>query len=184
MNRQLKRANEKSEARREREQNKRKAQKQASRILRSARPAQTAKRKESTAAPRSDKPRPSVTRPWFIRMYLIFSVVVILLQAVSPPPPGVFSYVIYGFFYLTLGYSLCLWLFQRGTERALTFTLVAGVVLALVVEGLKVVMPSLLPAPSQSSAGVAVGPDLLYVVAALPGVVLGALLARTIHRRL
>ncbi len=180
MNRQIKRANEKSEARREREQTKRKAQRQANRILRSARPAQKPKPKNSSSD-RSDRPRPSVTRPWFVRMYLIFSVVVILLQAVSPPPPGIFSYVIYSFFYLTLGYSLCLWLFQRGSERALAYTVGAGALLALLVEGLKLVIP--VSAEAQA-AGVVAGPNLLYAVAALPGLVLGALLARTIHRRL
>ena len=182
MNRQLKRANEKSEVRREREQAKRKAQKQASRILRSARPAQTPKRKASTDKTRSERPKPSVTRPWFVRMYLIFSVVVILLQAVSPPPPGILSFVIYGFFYLTLGYSLCLWLFQRDTERALVYTIGGGVLLALLVEGLKLVIPT--PVPATGQLPVVSGPNLLYTVAALPGLVLGAFLARTIHRRL
>jgi Flp pilus assembly protein TadB len=178
VNRQLKRANEKSEKRREREQTKRKEQRQANRILRTARPRPTEKRSDSSK-PSAPRPTPSVVRPWFIRAYLSFSVLVILLQAVAPSPTNAVSMIVYGFFFLTLGYSLCIWLYRRGTPRALLLTMGAGLLLALLVEGLKFVIPT----PSQASAEIAYGPNPLYIAAAMPGLLLGAILGQTIYRR-
>lgn len=177
MNRQIRRANEKSDQRRERDQTKRKDQKQASRILRSARPTPAAKPSSSRSG--SDRPKTAMSRPWVVRAYLIFSVFVILSQAVVPQRTDILSLVVHAFFYVTLGYSLCLWLYQRGTKRAFIFTLVGGLLLALLVEGIKFAVP----APSQALPGTTTGPNLLFVALAVPGLLLGSWLGQYIYRR-
>ncbi len=179
MNRQIRRANEKSDQRRERDQTKRKEQKQASRILRTARPSPAVRRKPSSSPSGSERPKPAMSRPWVVRAYLIFSMFVILSQAVVPQRTDTLSLVVHAFFYVTLGYSLCLWLHQRRTKRAFIYTLVGGLLLALLVEGLKFVIP----APSQALPGTTVGPNPLFVALAVPGLLLGSWLGQYIYRR-
>lgn len=185
MNRQLRRANEKSDQRREREQTKRKEQRQASRILRSAqaRPVVTRKTDKSKdkdkTAPSAGNPPPGMVRPWVTNIYLLFLVGLILSQAFIPQPTTTTSLIIQVFFYMTLGYFLCLWLYRRGTKQPLIYSIGGGLFLALLVEGLKAVLPPLVAA----TPGTSTDPNLLLAALALPGLVLGSFLGQYLYRR-
>ena len=189
MNRQLKRANEKSEQRRERDQAKRKAHKQASRILRTAQPRPEPKRKADkkggarAGGAKDNKPDLGINRPWIAQIYLVFLVILLLSQAFIPQRTDTAAFVIHGFFYLVLGYFLCLWLARRGTKRALFYSVAGGLLLALLVEGLKYVLPSVLPPLTQPTPGASSAPNLLLVAVAAPGIVAGSFLAQFFYRR-
>lgn len=165
MNRQLKRANEKSDRRREREQARRKEQRRAGRV-------RVTKAKD-TAAPetkKDERPAPGMRRPGLAGAYLLLTIGVIAAQALAPQQTDPFSLAIHVLFYLILGYFLSLWFYRRGVERAFVIALVGGLLLALGVEGLKVALPQ-------------TEPNLLFAYLALPGLLPGAWLGRFIFRR-
>lgn len=179
MNRQLKRANEKSDKRREREQERRKAQRRQSRVrVTKAAPKSSAKNDSGTPE-RSARPAPGMRRPWITVAYLLFSVMVIIAGAWVPPQTDLFSLAVHTMIYLTLGYFLSIWLYRRGVAQALTITVAGGMLLAFGVEGLKLILPQLELGPTAAEA---TGPNLLFTYLALPGLVLGAVLGRFVRR--
>lgn len=183
MNRQLKRANEKSDKKRGREQERRKAQRRQSRVrVSKAAPKSSAKdsAKDDSGTPeRSTRPAPGMRRPWITVAYLLFSVMVIIAGAWIPPQTDPFSLVVHTLIYLTLGYFLSIWLYRRGVAQALTITVAGGMLLAFGVEGLKLVLPQLELGPTAAEA---TGSNLLFTYLALPGLVLGAVLGRFVRR--
>lgn len=165
MNRQLKRANEKSDKRREREQARRKEQRRAGRV-------RVTKAKD-TAIPetkKDERPAPGMRRPGLAGAYLLLTIGVVAAQALVPQETDPFSLAIHVLFYLILGYFLCLWFYRRGVKQAFVIALVGGLLLAFGVEGLKLALP-------QSE------PDLLFAYLALPGLLPGAWLGRFIFQR-
>lgn len=174
MNRQLKRANEKSDKRREREQERRKQQRRQSRVR-----VTKAKTASKDSAPERDaRPAPGMRRPGLAGAYLLLVIGVIAAQALVPQQTDVLSLVVHTLFYVILGYFLSLWLYRRGVAQALVLTLAGGVLLAFGVEALKLVLPQLGP----PEAGIT-EPNLLFTALALPGLALGAWLGRFIFRR-
>ena len=177
MNRQLKRANEKSDKRREREQERRKQQRRQSRVRVSK--AKAAKDGSKDSAPeRSTRPAPGTRYPWLTPLYLVFVVAAITAQAWVPQQTDTLSLVFHTMIYVVLGYFLSLWLYRRGVAQALAITIVGGVALAFGVEALKLVLPQLGPPEAGSTE-----PNLLFTALALPGLVLGAWLGRFTFQR-
>ncbi len=119
----------------------------------------------------------------FVLGYLIFTVVVIVSQAFIPQTTDTLSLVSRAFIYFALGYALVVWLYRRGTEQALTITLIGGIGLALGVEGLKLILPQLGFPQVAATAGTSAAPNLLFVALAVPGLLLGTFLGRYIFRR-
>lgn len=168
MNRQLKRANEKSDRRREREQARRKEQRRAGRVrVTKAKDTATAENKEGK---KDARPAPGTRRPGLAGAYLLLVVGVVAAQALVPPQTDPLSLVIHVLFYLILGYFLCLWFYRRGVRQAFAIAIVGGLLLAFGVEGLKVALPQ-------------TEPNLLFVYLALPGLLPGAWLGRFVFRR-
>lgn len=173
MNRQLKRANEKSDKRREREQAKLKAQKQAKRVR-----VTEAKDAAKNSSAGQDAPSTQGARPERGRLrrfledaYLLFAVGVIASQPFLPQRTDTFSLVTHTLFYVILGYFLCLWFLRRGVAQAFPITLAAGLLLAVGVEAVKLLVLQSTPEP-------------LFTYLALPGLLLGAWLGRFIfHKR-
>jgi hypothetical protein len=168
VNRQLKRANEKSDRRREREQARRKEQRRAGRVrITKAKDTATTENKES----RNDaRPAPGTRRPGLAGLYLLLVIGVVAAQALVPPQTDPVSLVIHVLFYLILGYFLSLWFYRRGVGQAFIIALVGGLLLAFGVEGLKVALPQ-------------TEPNLLFAYLALPGLLPGAWLGRFIFQR-
>lgn len=173
MNRQLKRANEKSDKRREKEQTRRKeTRRERVQVVR-------ARAKERPTAARStERPGISKLRRRFANWYLIFVVFFIITQAFFPQRTDVPSLVIHALFYGILGYFLTLWLYRRGTARAPLYTVAFGVLLALGVEGLKFLLPGLEATDAGST-----DPNLIFAALAVPGVLAGAGLGHVVYRR-
>ncbi len=179
MNRQLRRANEKSDKRREREQERRKADRRAARVVsspsKSSKSSSTDKTSDKTPATTESggantRPAPGTRRQGLSLAYLVLVVGLIVAQAFLPQQTDPFSLVVHALIYVILGYFLCLWLSRRGVARAFVFTLVAGVVLAVVVEAAKLVTSPAAPEP-------------LFVYLSLPGLLLGTWLGRFVHRQ-
>lgn len=171
MNRQLKRANEKSDKRREREQAKRKEQRQAKRVR--VVEAREAAKQERRSAPQGEPAAPGGPGRWrriLADAYLLFTISVIASQPFFPQPTNVASLATHALFYVILGYFLCRWLLRRGVAQAFPTTLAAGGLLAIGVEAAKLLVP-------QST------PNLLFIYLALPGLLLGAWLGRAVFRR-
>ncbi len=175
MNRQLRRATEKSDKKREKERDKRRGSRQTKRVQ-TAKPAP----KKEKLEPRNEKAAEKFTgkstekarrQQRWAGIYVLMTVVIIALQAVLPEQEtDTFSQVIHGMFYLTFGYFLTSWLFRRGTPQAFVIALVAGGSLALGVELVKFFRPE-----------VTADPLLVYI--ALPSLLLGALLSRFVYVR-
>ena len=178
MNRQLKRANEKSDKRRELEQARRKqARRDRVQVVRAR-----AKEKPKTAqntAHSAERPGISRLRRRFANWYLIFVIFFIVTQAFFPQRTDTFALVTHAIFYGILGYFMTLWLYRRGTAPAPFYTVAFGVLLALGVEGLKFLLPGL-----EATDGVgSTDPNLLFPLLAVPGVVAGAALGYVVYRR-
>ena len=187
MNRQLKRANEKSDKRREREQERRKTQRRESRVQavqtkRASQPKKDGGGKASSSSPR-DRPAPGMGNSRFAGAYLVFVIFVIATQALVPQRTDTFSLVIHALFYLILGYFLVLYFYRRGVEQAFAITLTAGLGLALGVEGLKALLPQLGLPQMTAPPGTSATPNLLFVALAAPGLFLGTWLGRYIFKK-
>ena len=189
MNRQLKRANEKSDKRREREQERRKEQRRESRVRvaqtkRSAsKTAQTKEGSKTTGSSQNERPAPGMGRSIFNTAYLVFTVSVITSQAFVPQQTNTLALVTHVFIYLILGYFFVLWLYRRGVTQAFTITLLAGFGLALGVEGLKALLPQFGFPQLPPIEGASAAPNLLYVALAVPGLLVGTWLGRYIYKR-
>lgn len=177
MNRQLRRATEKSDKKREKERDKRRGSRrgaQQTKRVQTAKPAPKKEKRESP--PRGEKAvgkstEKSRRQQRWAGIYVMMTVVIIALQAILPEQEmDTFSQVIHGMFYLTFGYFLTSWLFRRGTPQAFVIALVTGGVLALGVELVKFFRPE-----------VTADPLLVYI--ALPSLLLGALLSRFVYVR-
>ena len=178
MNRQLKRANEKSDKRRELEQARRKkARRDRVQVVR-ARAKETPKAAQNTAQS-AERPGISRLRRRFANWYLIFVIFFIITQAFFPQRTDTFALVTHAIFYGILGYFMTLWLYRRGTAPAPFYTVAFGVLLALGVEGLKFLLPGLEPTDGIGSTD----PNLLFPLLAVPGVVAGAALGYVVYRR-
>jgi len=176
VNRQLRRANEKSDKRREREQERRKEERRDR--VRVVRARKTAAQEEVKERPKDDRPAPGMRRPGLAGAYLLLVIGVIAAQALVPQQTDTFSLVIHTLSYVILGYFLCVWLLRRGVAQALAITVAGGLLLAFGVEGLKLVLPPLGPSEAGET-----GPNLIFAYLALPGLLLGAWLGRSIFRR-
>ena len=175
MNRQLKRANEKSDKRRELEQARRKkARRDRVQVVRAR-----AKEEPKTAQKSAERPGISRLRRRFANWYLIFVIFFIVTQAFFPQRTDTFALVTHAIFYGILGYFMTLWLYRRGTAPAPFYTVAFGVLLALGVEGLKFLLPGL-----EATDGIgSTDPNLLFPLLAVPGVVAGAALGYVVYRR-
>ena len=184
MNRQLKRANEKSDKRREREQQRRKEQRRETRV-RAAQAKRSApvKTQAKTKTATSERAAPGTGRSIFNTAYLLFTTTVIVSQAFVPQQTTTLSFVTHVFIYLILAYFFVLWLYRRGVTQALTITLLAGFGLALGVEGLKALLPQLGFPPLPPLEGASSAPNPLYVALAVPGLLAGTWLGRYIYKR-
>ncbi len=194
MNRQLKRANEKSDKKREREQERRKELRRTNRVrvaqTKRASPAKTAETKttgtkkgEGGNSGQNERPAPGMGRSVFNTAYLLFTTTVIVSQAFVPQQTTTLSFVTHVFIYLILGYFFVLWLYRRGVTQALTITLLAGFGLALGVEGLKALLPQLGFPQLPPLEGASSAPNPLYVALAVPGLLAGTWLGRYIYKR-
>lgn len=172
MNRQLRRANEKSDKRREREQERRKADRRAARVVPAPRSSSTGKPSDAPNEPSqpSTRPAPGTRRQRLSLAYLVLVVVIIGAQAFLPQQTTPFALVIHTLYYVILGYFLCLWLFRRGAAQAFVITLVSGALLSVAVEAAKLVTSPAAPEP-------------LFVYLSLPGLLLGAWLGRFVYRQ-
>lgn len=169
MNRQLRRANEKSDKRREREQERRKEARRAARVVPAPRKSTPSTTSADPAAPKP-RPAPGTRRQGLSVAYLVLTVGVILAQAFVPQRTDTLSLVVHGLFYIILGYFLALQLFRRGVARALLITVVAGVLLAALVEAAKLL----------TGAG---APEPLFIYLSLPGLLVGSWLGGFVHRQ-
>ncbi|HEX7021688.1 MAG TPA: hypothetical protein VF171_02450 [Trueperaceae bacterium] len=170
MNRQMRRATEKSESKKEKDKVRQRRIRRQARVERTQR--KTAKPRPKPAADKT----PSRTGR---RSGLLTAAVIALLVFKEIAPAftaedasqltGVGAYVIDAAYFLFLGYFGCVWLLRRSAARAFEKTLVAGVVLAVLIEGAKYFLPQLTP-------------DLISLALAVPAVVLGALLGRLVYR--
>ena len=188
MNRQLKRANEKSDKRREREQQRRKELRRESRVRvtqtkRSASKTAQTKEGKDVSSSQNERPAPGMGRSIFNTAYLVFTVSVITSQAFVPQQTNTLALVTHVFIYLILGYFFVLWLYRRGVTQALTITLLAGFGLALGVEGLKALLPQLGFPQLPPIEGATAAPNVLYVALAVPGLLVGTWLGRYIYKR-
>lgn len=174
MNRQLKRANEKSDKRREREQAKLKAQRQAKRVrvteAKDAAKQADPSRGQGDPSAQGGRPERGRLRRFLEDAYLLFAIGVIASQPFLPQRTDTFSLVTHTLFYVILGYFLCLWFLRRGVAQAFPITLAAGLLLAVGVEAAKLLVPQSTPEP-------------LFTYLALPGLLLGAWLGRFIFRK-
>ena len=169
MNRQLRRATEKSDKKRDKERDKRRGTRRStvSTVKNTSKPAQKTVKRES-AEERNQKA--SRQQRW-AGIYILMTVLIIGFQAALPEQNmDTFSLVIHGLFYLTFGYFLVSWLSRQRVAQALPISLVAGGLLACGVELVKYYRPE-----------VSADPLLIYI--ALPSLLLGALLGRYVYTR-
>ena len=169
MNRQLRRATEKSDKKRDKERDKRRGARKTP-SQRSAKSSQgRASSSDKVKSPEKTGAKASRQQRW-AGVQVLLAAVVIVLQAIFPGEVDTFTLVIYGLFYLTFGYFLTTWLFRRQIMQAPFIALVIGALLASGVEAVKFFRPE-----------VTADPILVYV--ALPGLLLGALLGRFVYMR-
>jgi hypothetical protein len=169
MNRQIRRAQEKSDKQKEREREKRKSARVAARQERRTRVRDSSGTKESPVhAPVTSKGRRSGV---FAGAMALMTAFFIVLQAFRPAEDTAPLDTIMGpLFYVLLGYFTSLWLMRRGTAQAIPVTLTSGIVLATVVEALKFT-------------GSELAPDPLIIFLAVPGLIVGVLISRFVHQR-
>ena len=173
MNRQLRRATEKSDKKREKERDKRRGSRRTARqsTKAQAKPAPKKVKSESPEQRTEKSTEKSRRQQRWAGIYVMMTVVIIGLQAVLPEQEmDTFSLVIHGMFYLTFGYFLTSWLFRQGAPQAFVVSLATGALLAGAVELVKVYRPE-----------VTADPLLMYI--ALPSLLLGALLSRFVYVR-
>jgi VanZ family protein len=166
VNRQLRRANERSDRRREREQERRKEARRAARTV-------PAPRQRAAAAPEAapkTRPAPGTLRQGLSLAYLVLVVGILLAQAFVPQQTDPFSLFVHALFYIIFGYFLALQLFRRGVARAGAVTVLAGALLAALIEAAKLLTRAGAPEP-------------VLVALALPGLVLGAWLGGFVNRQ-
>ena len=168
MNRQLRRATEKSDKKREKERDKRRGSRRTARQTKQPQAKPAKKVKSESPEQRSQK---ATRQQRWAGIYVLMTVVIIGLQAILPEQEmDTFSLVIHGMFYLTFGYFLTSWLFRQRAPQAFVLSLVVGALLALGVELVKFFRPE-----------VTADPLLVYI--ALPSLLLGALLSRFVYVR-
>lgn len=170
MNRQMRRATEKSEKKREKERQERREARQAARrpAVKTADKAKDKENREAEASANAKRRTERVGRfsGWLTGMTAVF----ILVGAFTPTARTVpYERVVDVAYFVFLGYFLCLWLARRGVARAFLFAVVAGTGLGVLVEGIKWARPM-------------AAPDLVLLALVIPGVLVGALLARLISK--
>ena len=191
MNRQLKRANEKSDKRREREQERRKTQRRENRVravqtkrdMKSAAKSTDETKKSGGGSSKSERPAPGMGRSRLAGAYLILVIGIIASQAFVPQRTDTFSLVTQTLFYVILSYFLVLWFYRRGVEQAAVITLAATFGLAVGVEGIKFLWPQLGLPQMTAPEGSSLAPNLLFIALAVPGLLLGTWFGRFIYRR-
>ena len=178
MNRQFRRANEKSDKKREREKTRRKVGAYAGRAPakkerpKSAKPdAKDAKTTQGSEAARRRSDFRTSGR--FTGIMALVTTVLILMGAffrAPDPDPTVLTVVSEASLFLFFGYFIALWLLRTNVARALAVTVTSGIVLATVVEGAQFFLETGTPDP-------------LMVLLAAPLVVVGAFLGRFIYQK-
>lgn len=172
MNRQIRREQE----RKQEKQDKEKEKKRLDRKKRRERVKAERQRRRSEADSKGDargdaKPeRRGGRRPGRFAGALTFATVFfILLQGIVPTEDmSVLNSLVSAGFYLLFGYFATLWLLRRGTDRAVAFAVVGGVLLGLGVEIGKVLRPELTFDP-------------VLAAMILPALVIGTLLGRLVY---
>ena len=173
MNRQFRRANEKSDKKREREKARRRvgayARQAPVKKEQRAKPEGEEKAAEPKAAPRRSNFR---TSGRFTGIMALVTTVLILSVLLRPtdPDPTVLTVVSEASLFFFFGYFTALWLLRADVARALAVTMTSGVVLATLVEGAQFFLATGTPDP-------------LMVLLAAPLVVAGALLGRFIYQK-
>ena len=178
MNRQFRRANEKSDKKREREKARRKVGAYAGRTpVKKERPKSTkpdAKTTEKAAEPKAARRRSDFrTSGRFTGIMALVTTVLILMGALfraPDPDPTVLTVVSEASLFLFFGYFTALWLLRTNVARALAVTISSGVVLATLVEGAQFFLATGTPNP-------------LMILLAAPLVVVGAFLGRFIYQK-
>ncbi len=163
MNRQVRRATEKAEKKKEKEKAQRKQARLAARATRRATP-----KKSNKPASKPGRGRdPGRFSGWMTLLTIVF----IALQALrAEAGPTTTQLVVDMLFYPLLGYFMGMWLLRRGVQQALWLTVSSGIVLSSLVELAKLLRP-----------GISAEPLLVFLAA--PGLLLGFLLARFVHRQ-
>ena len=171
MNRQLRRATEKSDKKRDKERDKRRGSRQTARQQRTVKPAQKPTQKSVKRDSPEQRSEKAARQQRWAGIYVVMTVLIIAFQAVLPEQEmDTLSLVIHGLFYLTFGYFLTSWLFRWGTPQAFVLSLLTGALLAGGVELAKFLRPE-----------VTADPILIYI--ALPSLLVGALLSRFVYVR-
>lgn len=165
MNRQLRRAQEKSDEKKAREKQRAKRSRQT----------KTRARREKQSEPK-DKPAPRAKRrpDLFYRFagpITVFTTVFIVLQALRPVENTI-ELVVQVAYYFIFGYGLALWLFKRGQKSAQYIAAGIGVALAVGTQLLPLALPQLLLVPNL---------QLMLLAAGLS--VAGAVLGQWVHSR-
>lgn len=162
MNRQIRRAQEKSDKKREKEQGNRNPRRA------SASPGSSTPKKQR----KSSGNAAGATLPGrFAGVFALVAVLLIASQALLPAPEmTIGEYIISALSYSILGYFLCLWLVRRAQPRALLITAAAGLMLSVGVESARFVQPDMTPFP-------------LLIALAFPAAVLGGVIAKWIFSK-
>ena len=172
MNRRFRRANEKSDKKREREKTRRKVGAYAQRAP--AKKEQRAKtEKKEVAEPRAARRSDFRTSGRFTGIMALVTTVLILMGAffrAPEPDPTVLMVVSEASLFLFFGYFAALWLLRTDVARALAVTVTSGIVLATLVEGAGFFLATGTPNP-------------LMILLAAPLVVAGAFLGRFIYQK-
>lgn len=184
MNRQMRRATEKSDKKKEQEQEKRtEARRQRRRERRatsSSKPAptknaETSKTEASVEETFQEKGSPRLRgSARFSGFMALFTAFFILFGAVAREPasdnPQSLSVFVDAVFYLFLGYFSTMWLLRRDVKNALLVACSSGVVIVTVAQVLRFFVPG-------------TSPEVMIIILAVPGILLGAWLAKLISAR-
>jgi hypothetical protein len=145
MNRQLRRAQQQADDKKDKEKVRARRAKRKKREAVKARRAAPKRSDTKASSSGSTRRRPDLFYR-FAGVITLFTTAFILLQAVTPrPEESTFTLAVEAAYYFIFGYGLVLWLTKQGRANALPLTIGAGLLLAVVAQGITFFIPGLVP---------------------------------------
>ena len=145
MNRQLRRAQQQADEKKDKEKIRARRAKRKKREAARARRA-APKRQETRASGASGTRRRPDLFYRFAGVITLFTTAFIILQAITPrPEESTFTLAVEAAYYFIFGYGLTMWLTKQGRANPLPLSIGAGLLLAVIAQGITFFIPGLVP---------------------------------------
>jgi uncharacterized membrane protein YfcA len=167
MNRQIRRAQEKSDKKAAKEKEKAKAERQAKRYLRQQR---RAERPKNTRASQNTPRRSFMLPLWLTVVFTFFSAFTIIIQALVPSEDGALNLFIRVAYYFLFPYFLYAWLARLKVRQVLYISIGAGLFLTFLSGALQFFLTEAVP-------------DIRILLMGVPAAILGGYLGQVVMNR-